>query len=996
LPAQFAPARFAIWLKQSNLFDAVREEIRASGRTLGHELNNMYVSPYLAAALLKLDAASVFTGSAGEVSKTLQAQYPPNVVDISDDELLNTFEDVLALQTNVDGRLPLTLIVLDEMQQYIGEDSSRALTVQNIVEVCSARFESQVLFVATGQSALTANPTLQKLTDRFVVQVPLSDTDVEAVVRKVILQKKADQVSALKSKLEEVSGEIDRHLGGTRISAVAADKQDLVADYPLLPTRRRFWERALRAIDKAGKAGVLRTQLKIVHEATNKVADDGIGHVVGADFVYYQQSAGMLMSGVLLKEIDELVRGLRDGTDDGELKSRLCALIFLISQLPHSGVGDIGLRATAPFLADLLVEDLERDGAQLRKRTPQLLEELAGAGHLMRIGDEYRLQTEVGAEWTKDFNQRRAAIRDDAARSVQLRDEWIVRTVDDALRGMRLQQGESKTTRKILPFFGEDEPGGNQVDIPVWIRDEWSVSPSHVRNAAAQAGTESPVVFVLLPRRNADAIKDALSSHAAAVETIQQKPLPQTEEGRAAKDAMETRRRTEEGRIEELCGEVIAGARVFQGGGNELTVITFRGAVEIAAERALARMFPKFTVADNSGWGRVVAKAREGSPDALTAVGHQGEVTNQPVCKEILSAVGGGGTKGTDLHKRYGDPPYGWPKDAINGALLTLLAGGHIRAEQDGVRLNSAKELQPLQIGKTTFYKEDQPPTMKERLAVKGLLTEANVKYEPGQESNAIPALLQKLTGLADSAGGPPPLPTGPNTSYITALQAMAGNGQFRAVAERYDQIRSDLQIWRKAAERMPQREAEWSELGRLLRHAEGLPVASEVHEQSVAIEAHRQLLADPDPVKPLLDRLTDELRAQLQERFERLNSSRSHALSALEQSAEWQALESTTRDQILGKAGLSPYARPDISTDRGLLVVLDGTPLHSWEERAELVDARAQHARELAMRKLEPHSVSIKVPATTLKSKEDVEHFLSNLRETLMKHIDAHETVIL
>ena len=36
--------------------------------------------------------------------------------------------------------------------------------MQNIVEGCSARFKSQVLFVATGQSASTATPTLQKLT----------------------------------------------------------------------------------------------------------------------------------------------------------------------------------------------------------------------------------------------------------------------------------------------------------------------------------------------------------------------------------------------------------------------------------------------------------------------------------------------------------------------------------------------------------------------------------------------------------------------------------------------------------------------------------------------------------------------------------------------------------------------------------------------------------------------------------------------------------------
>ena len=105
----------------------------------------------------------------------------------------------------------------------------------------------------------------------------------------------------------------------------------------------------------------------------------------------------MLQSGVLLKEIDELIRGLDDGTPDGELKSRACALVFLISQLPHDGVGDTGVRATAPVIADLLVEDLAADGARLRKDVPRVLDELVEQGRVMKLGDEFRLQTEEGA-----------------------------------------------------------------------------------------------------------------------------------------------------------------------------------------------------------------------------------------------------------------------------------------------------------------------------------------------------------------------------------------------------------------------------------------------------------------------------------------------------------------------------------------------------------------------------------------------------------------------
>ncbi len=146
----------------------------------------------------------------------LKTQFPPTTRDVTDDEMFDVMDDVLRLQSTTNGKLPLTLVVLDEMQQYIGDDNDKALDVQNIVEGCSARFESQVLFVATGQSALTATPTLQKLIDRFPLPVELSDNDVETVVREVVLRKKPEHVPTLKSTLDAVSGEIDRQLGGTR------------------------------------------------------------------------------------------------------------------------------------------------------------------------------------------------------------------------------------------------------------------------------------------------------------------------------------------------------------------------------------------------------------------------------------------------------------------------------------------------------------------------------------------------------------------------------------------------------------------------------------------------------------------------------------------------------------------------------------------------------------------------------------------------------------
>ena len=745
-------------------------------------------------------------------------------------------DDVLRLQSHSEGKLPLTLVVLDEMQQYIGEDHEKALAVQNIVEGCSARFESQVLFVATGQSSLTANPTLQKLTDRFAVQVALSDKDVESVVRQVILRKQAAQVPYLKSTLDGVSGEIDRQLGGTQLAPRAADKQELVPDYPLLPTRRRFWELALRAIDRAGKAGVLRTQLKIVHEAAREVASDPIGHVVGGDFIYDQQSPGMLQSGVLLKEIDELIRSLRADGGEGLLKSRICALVFLISQMPSRSLGGEGLRTTAPILADLLVEDLANDGSKLRKRVPELLDVLVTEGALMRIDDEYRLQTEEGAEWEKDYRSRLAAIRDDASRMSQIRNERLLNAVDTAIAGIKLTHGTSKTPRKIDLFWGQDEPRNSEGHVPVWIRDEWSVTESVVKKSAAEAGDENPIVFVFLPKRGADQIKETLASFTAATDTVQQKPLPQTDEGKAALRAMNTRVASDEERLSGLFRDVAAHARVFQGGGSEVTTSSLRDAVETAAKRSLIRLFPKFGAADNPNWGKVVTKAREGAPDALDAVGHPGGPITNVVCKEVLLAISVGGTKGAELRKRFDAPPFGWPRDAVDGAILALLAAGNIRAAQEGQPLDGPKELPPSQIGKVTLYKEDEPPDMAQRVAVRGLLAEAKILYENGREGDAIPAFLQHLKDLGIRAGGPPPLPEAPNTDHIDVVRDLGGNQLFRAVAADHDRLLLDLKNWRWAQKRRESREAAWKDLQRLVRHAEGLDIADRVAAASAAI----------------------------------------------------------------------------------------------------------------------------------------------------------------
>ena len=534
LPERYPQARFCLWLRKNDIYDQVCAAVEAQGRDFRRELNDMYVSPLIAKALLAADPN--FAGSEKDAKAALRAQFP-KPKDITTDEFTTALQDALAPE----GETPCTVIILDEVQQYIGDDTSRSYVVQEVVETCSKHFGDRLLFLGTGQTALSGTPALQRLQGRFTVNVELSDTDVETVTRRVVLAKRPDRVNDVKATLDGNAGELDRHLVGTKIGPRSEDKSVLVEDYPLLPVRRRFWEHALRAVDRAGTAGQLRTQLRIVYDAIRRTADEPVGTVVPADFLFEEISANLLQSGVLLREVNETIAEQDDGTLDGSLKSRLCALVFLIRKLPREAGVDIGVRATAETLADLLVKDLAKDGTALRSQLPKLLEELVAAGTLMKLDDEYSLQTRESSEWEAEFHNRQTKLVNDPTRMSSKRAQLLGAAVQDAIASVKLLQGKCKEPRKLALHFGAEPPQGTSHELPVWIRDGWGADEKSVIADARAAGSDSPIIHVFVPKSRAEALARVIAAQSAAKDTLEYKGVPSSPEGIEARQGMETR-----------------------------------------------------------------------------------------------------------------------------------------------------------------------------------------------------------------------------------------------------------------------------------------------------------------------------------------------------------------------------------------------------------------------------------------------------------------------
>ena len=986
LPEGYPQSRFCLWLKKNGIYEQLCNVVEAEGRDFRRELNDMYVSPLIANGLLAADPN--FAGSEKDARATLRAQFP-KPKDITTDEFIAAVEDTLA----PDGEMPCTVIILDEVQQYIGDDADRSYDVQEVAEACSKRFGDRLLFLGTGQTALSGTPALHKLQGRFTVNVELSDTDVETVTRRVVLAKRSDRVNDVKSTLDESAGELDRHLVGTKIGPRSEDKSILVEDYPLLPVRRRFWEHTLRAVDRAGTAGQLRTQLRIVYDAIGRTADEPLGTVVPADFLFEEISANLLQSGVLLREVYETIAGQDDGSPDGLLKSRLCALVFLIRKLPREAGVDIGVRATAEVLADLLVKDLAQDGASLRGQLPKLLDELVVGSTLMKLDDEYSLQTRESSEWEAEFRNRQTNLVNDPTRMSSKRAQLLGAAVQDSIGSVRLLHGQCKEPRKLALHFGAEPPQGAAHEIPVWIRDGWGVDEKSVLADARAVGTDSPIIHGFVPKSRADALARVVAAQSAAKETLEYKGVPTLPEGIEARQGMETRVTEAGNSLRALVAEVVGGAKVYQGGGSERLEATLLDKVKEAANASLHRLFYNFKDADDHRWPKVIERARKGAEHPLEVLDYSGKTEDHPVCSAVLSLVGSG-KKGKEVRAHFSDSPYGWSRDAVDAALIGLFGAGHLRATANGSPLKPG-QLDQAKISGTDFRVESATIDTRQRLKIRKLFTGADVACKPNEEATAAGEFLNTLIDLARRAGGEAPLPERPDTSHLLDLQSLAGNEQLVGILNRHDELLQNFEDWKKAGDLAENRLTAYRRLQGLAHYADGLEAAKEVQPQVEAIDANRSLLETTDPVPDLSKALADSLRAALAEAEKHYAEIFDEESTRLESTESWQSIEQSDRERILRGLNIAKTTKGATGTEQEVLESLEHISLSAWRTRMAALPQLFAEARKRADRLVEPKTQHVKLGSAKLRTPEEVKAWVTKTGQELLEQLKQGPIVV-
>ena len=986
LPEKYHLAKFCLWLKSQNAYDAVKKAVvdtkpdKDPEEVWTKEIRSLHVSPVMHKAVMQV--LSDLASSATEVREMLRSQFAI-VTDVSNDDMVEGILD--ALSTN--GEIPLTMVVLDEVQQYVGADVDRAMDIQEVVETCckASKLKSKLLFIATGQSSLSAMPNLQRILGRFQTLVQLGESDVDAVIRKVILQKKETARPHIERVIENNLGEISRHLHGSPIGHKKDDEKIIVADYPLLPVRRRFWEKVLHALDATGTGSQLRNQLRIVHEACKATAEKELGHVLAADFIYDQISTNLLQTSVISKDIYETIERKKAGDHGSQQQGRILALVLLIGKLPTDV--DHGIHSTEDTLADLLIEDLQGDKHKVRSELPNYLQALEKEGLLMSIdtdrGMEYRLQTAESSQWYDEFSRQKNDYRGNPQRIENFKQQIIQRDIRSVVRVVNagLLQGNSNVGRNIVVSFDAELPQDSNNKLYAWVHN--SAEKSFVDHARG-ARPEQSTIFIYVPNSFQSELSSAIIEEQAAKMTLEIRGSATTEAGRDARSAMENSNNVAKKKCEKLLAEIFDNIQVKLAGGADAEGDTLKDQIQSAGNVALARLYKDFAIADDANWDKVYNKARrEGGENALDALGFKDETAKHPVCQAVLRYIGVG-KLGSEIRKNFIDAPYGWPQDAIDGALFAMLAAGALTGNDATGQAVAAKKLDRSALGQVSLRPEKVQLSKIELVRVRSLIQAMDVTCNAGEEqANIVPAL-KCAKKLAYSAGGNAPLPASPNTDYLDELMTHSGNELLRAALDSKDQITTDLGLWQETIELAINRQVQWGELRDVLKHCNGLVFTGDIEKECQAIVNNRSLLVSPNPVEPLIKKSFNGIRDAIVAHHGEFQTEYNRCLSNIESDEQWKKLSTDDQQSLLMQHGIGHLPTLNLANNEAVLSSLDTCSLNQWNDKRASLMSKFEAARNAAIDKLEPQVQRVQAPRQLIETEADLESWLAQATDDI------------
>ncbi|MCD4843299.1 MAG: BREX system P-loop protein BrxC [Methanosarcinales archaeon] len=578
------------------------------------------------------------------------------------------------------GKDHQVIFLIDEIGQYIGEDSELMLNLQTVVEELGTKLMGKAWVIVTSQADIDTvtkdkvkGNDFSKIQARFDTRLSLSSANVDEVIKKRILLKKEEHSEMLASFYTDKKTILKNLISFSRGSAEMKnfkDEEGFASVYPFVPYQINLLQKVFDKIRQTGFTGKHlargeRSMLNAFKESAMEYGDSSVGVLI--PFHSFYNTVESFLDPIIKRTIDHAKQNdLLEEHDSDILK-----ILFMIKHVKE-------IQPTLDNLVVLSISNVDEDKLKLREKIVESLRRLEEQTLINKSGETFHFLTneeqEINRE-IKNLDIENHLILDEIYNviynsndvcPVKVGDLKFNRCVDDKVKSLA---NADLTIKFLTPFSDEMLRGSGQQSL-------------HGENLSNIDSTDTLLFifpeqskFVDLIRRNLQINKYLLqNSSNRNIDEIQRILGDKRQEAEKLKDSWIL-----------AIHEGVRDARVFIDG-KEVTGIEkknpkerVKDGFEILVKNVYSKSsYVTYPYESDTDILRILRS------DDLEKFGIGGSETNKLALEEVFNYVTIRDERNTtvvlkDLKEHFMRKPYGWKDMTIAGIIATLFAAEEVK-----------------------------------------------------------------------------------------------------------------------------------------------------------------------------------------------------------------------------------------------------------------------------------------------------------------------------
>ncbi len=390
-------AKFESDLDKRGKFDAFKEKFKElSGESWESGRETIFLeSDNLAKALSMVDDIS--EESAADLIDKYEENYSLSIEEFAKD-----------VKDYIDTKEPNFRLVffVDEVGQYIGDNTKLMLNLQTIIETLATVCGGQAWVVVTSQSAVdmlvNANAQMQndfsKILGRFKVKLNLTSQNANEVIQKRLLEKTDEansDLSVIHTKVQNSLSSIIHFTDRSRQYQNYKDGEHFALVYPFVPYQMDLFQSCITGLSahsvfqgKHQSTGE-RSMLDVVQNIAKRISSQEIGTIATFDMFFDG------LSSIIRGDVQTQIQKATDILEPFE--SKVLKTLFMIKYVKE-------FTPSIDNITTLLVGTIiDVDISELKKQVQYALNRLINQTYIQKVGEQYEFLTDVEKDIEKEI-----------------------------------------------------------------------------------------------------------------------------------------------------------------------------------------------------------------------------------------------------------------------------------------------------------------------------------------------------------------------------------------------------------------------------------------------------------------------------------------------------------------------------------------------------------------------------------------------------------------